>query len=174
MGRRALLAGLSTLAAASALGLSPLPRAVPELAKPPGGSGGGVTLMWSAPQHHAWTWDFAVAKAEIYEEDGFDDWRMPTLDEVTEAIAAGEYPTTENYPYWTGNQRGKRYAWVVWADDGAVEIFLKDSAIFDIYFLLVWFCSCGSDFYYGTGWETRLFTISKITYFKSAMTLILD
>ena len=57
-----------------------------------GGDGGGdpVELTWTAGVPvNSYDWYYAEAMAAAHEEQGFDDWRLPTIEELQAGIADG-------------------------------------------------------------------------------------
>lgn len=78
--------------AAAGVALAPLPRHPPGAASPASST---LSLTWTANRHGQYTWDGAVAAAGAYADEGFDDWRLPTITEAQDAMLDGSYGATE-------------------------------------------------------------------------------
>jgi hypothetical protein len=72
-------------------------------------------LVWSLQVPGAVSWDYTRDYGENLVEGGFDDWRMPTVEELETAFANGA-PThfvyhTGDFLFWSSEHRGSRWAW---------------------------------------------------------------
>lgn len=87
------------------------------LAKPPKPP---VVLQWTTDVHQ-WDggqWDGAMAAAAAHVEDGYEDWRLPTVEELQAALQDGSWgldlPPDQigHMSHWTSKSQGQ-WAWAV-------------------------------------------------------------
>ncbi len=86
-------------------------------------------LMWQKDESRPANWEEALAYCEKLELAGFNDWRLPTIKElsslvdenrITPAIDTAYFPAARSAPYWAGTTFTDHpgFAWYVHFDNG--------------------------------------------------------
>ena len=113
-----------SLLAASTLSGEVGPSITPEVSSRPDVAGApaesNVTPMWSSTLVGTATYPYAVAAAAALEEDGYTNWRLPTVEELQAAVTDAD-PNTfgQTTPYsaglffWTAKKQGNMWAFAV-------------------------------------------------------------
>jgi hypothetical protein len=75
-------------------------------------------ISWSSKFPGTWTWDGANTEAQNWVENGYSDWRLPTVAEIQASITDGSLDVVWNIPggtnyLWSSETTGTRYAYAV-------------------------------------------------------------
>ena len=89
---------------------------------------GGIGTRGSSGDHYG-DWDALINASNNANLCGFNDWRVPTIDELKTLVDDGRsdpsidvhyFPNTLSASYWSSSPRAgySRYAWIVHFNDG--------------------------------------------------------
>ncbi len=90
-------------------------------------------LMWQQETASGKNWQAALEYAEALALAGYDDWRLPNVEELQSIVDYGRYnpaidatafPGTVSSYYWSSTTYayGNYYAWCVYFDFGGVHV----------------------------------------------------
>ena len=95
-------------------------------------------LMWQGETQEEMTWDDAMEYAEDLSEGGYDDWRLPTIEELTtlidytQTLPATNIPNIRSSYYWssTTSASSTSNAWGVYFYYGNVNGYVKSDSLY--------------------------------------------
>ncbi len=93
-------------------------------------SSASLNLQWqSNPPQNKMNWADAIEYCENLLEDGYDNWRVPTITELLSIASNGKSPEVEKY-HWSSTTYTyfKKTAWFVNLDDGYRHFSIKTNS----------------------------------------------
>jgi hypothetical protein len=86
-------------------------------------------ISWSSKFPGLWTWNGAVSEAASWVENGYSDWRLPTVAEIQASIGDGSlqavWTDTGTSYIWSSETQGSKYAF-------SVKIVADSSGVIDV------------------------------------------